>query len=81
MYEANNVATLCFSSKQIMKIMSQGINNLDCYLLQQKMHMPCRPSITDSFVHSRKSGEPTVDCFLSNISDSEEAKTMHSTMR
>jgi hypothetical protein len=40
MYEAKNVATLCFSNNQIMKIMSQGINNLDCYLLQQKMHMP-----------------------------------------
>jgi hypothetical protein len=39
MCEAKNVATLCFScfsNNQIMKIMSQGINNLDCYLLQQK---------------------------------------------
>jgi hypothetical protein len=50
MYEAKNVATLCFSNNQIMKIMSQGINNLDCYLLQQKMHMSCRPSITDSLL-------------------------------
>jgi hypothetical protein len=50
MYEAKNVATLCFPSNQIMKIMSHGINNRDCYLLQQKMHMPCRPSITDSLL-------------------------------
>jgi hypothetical protein len=37
-----------------------------------KMHMPCRPSISDSLVYSLQSGEPTVDCLLSNSSDSED---------
>jgi hypothetical protein len=59
--------------------MSQGLTYLGleeacrlCYLLQQKMHMPCRPSIADSLVYSLQSGEPTVDCLLSNSSDSED---------
>jgi hypothetical protein len=43
-----------------------------CYLLQQKMRMPCRPNIADSLVYIIQSGEPTVDCLLNNSSDSED---------
>jgi hypothetical protein len=54
-----------------------------CYLLKQKMHMPCRPSIADSLVYSLQSSEPTVDCLLSISCDSEDhpSKTILSTMR